>query len=184
MSRSPILSRFPLTNDIQPVQALLGKLRMEGFTKPLSQYTSIGLNGRIVRALDGARRQDSSPARKMKLSPEKAYLHLEIRIAGNDDCKSHTVISGVLAHLDRNPPDCGGVYNDHNTPYFLANMNTSGGSSGSPVYNIDAQVVALNAVVEGGPSFDKLRTGNILFNINGQFVDSLLKLDEIFDEIV
>lgn len=82
------------------------------------------------------------------LRPDLAKVGEVVRIIGNDAGQKLSVHTGVISRIDMDAPDYGnaaGGYSDFNTLYIQAPLGAVGGSSGSPLVDIDGNALGLQA---------------------------------------
>ncbi|EJP60688.1 PDZ domain-containing protein [Beauveria bassiana ARSEF 2860] len=79
----------------------------------------------------------------LSLSSGGASVGQPVLVVGNDAGEATSIIDGAISRTDRNAPQYDGPYSDFNISYYMANMNLSGGSSGSPALGEDGLVLGM-----------------------------------------
>ncbi|TQW01741.1 Protein kinase-like domain [Cordyceps javanica] len=80
---------------------------------------------------------------EFRLSRTSARVGQSVMVIGNDAAEEMSIIRGVISLVNRNAPEYVGPYSDFNIQYYQANMNLSGGISGSPVIGTNGKVLGV-----------------------------------------
>ncbi|XWW94481.1 hypothetical protein V2A60_002424 [Cordyceps javanica] len=101
------------------------------------------------------------------LSPDGAFVGQPVLVVGNDAGEATSIIDGAISRVDRNAPEYDGPYSDFNISYYMANMNLSGGISGSPALGENGLVLGMvsGGMTNGAICFI-LPTGPVLRTLN------------------
>ncbi|TQV90281.1 PDZ domain-containing protein [Cordyceps javanica] len=79
----------------------------------------------------------------LAVNTQGEFLGQSVMVIGNDAAEEMSIIRGVISLVNRNAPEYVGPYSDFNIQYYQANMNLSGGISGSPVIGTNGKVLGV-----------------------------------------
>src|SRR5438034_1646341 len=118
---------------------------------------------------------------KLKLQSESTHVDIEIQVLDNNAGEKLSILSGIISRLDWNAPEYGKEYNNFNINYIQAAAAATGGSSGSPVININGHTITLIA----GGCIDYVMTDFFLpLNHPLQALECIYKAESVTHDII
>ncbi|KIW28862.1 uncharacterized protein PV07_04725 [Cladophialophora immunda] len=79
----------------------------------------------------------------LPLKPDAATVGLDCKIMGNNAGEERAILSATISQVDRDAPYHSNSYHDFNVAYIQADAGGTGGSSGSPLIDVNGNVVAM-----------------------------------------